>query len=334
MELVMKRVIISSLFVLIATYIVLSLRTVPGYSVLSPLSNKYWKIQSIDTMKYSRDPSREKLNDSSFNLVIDKQMADIARTGANYVAIGTPYDDEFLPILHRWVNAARKYHLHIWFRGNFSGWEGWFDYPRIDRQTHIAMTKSFIAKNEDLFQDGDLFSSCPECENGSTIQTGNPVWVADYRAFLIEEYQTTKDGFFAINKKVASNYFSMNGDVARAVMDKPTTASLDGMVVVDHYVASPKDLADNLRSIAEQSGGQVMLGEFGAPIPDIHGNMTDDEQKQWIAEALKQLSQVPQVIGVNYWVNVGGSTALWDDSGKAKPAVGAISAYYSSHKIF
>src|SRR5258705_11695333 len=117
----MKRVLISSIIVLIATYVILSLRTVPGYSILSPLSNKYWKIQSIDTMKYSRDPSRTKLNDKTFDLVIDKQMADIARTGANYVAIGTPYDDEFLPILHRWVNAARNDHFYTWIRGNYYG---------------------------------------------------------------------------------------------------------------------------------------------------------------------------------------------------------------------
>ena len=85
-------------------------------------SSKLWQFQSIDTMKYSRDLSREKLHDPVFDLTITRQMADIARTGATHVAIATPYDEEFVPILTRWVKAAREQHLHIWFRGNVSGW--------------------------------------------------------------------------------------------------------------------------------------------------------------------------------------------------------------------
>ena len=87
-------------------------------------------------MKYSRDLAREKLDDPSFDKIIDKQMADISATGANYVAIGTPYDAEFIPMLKRWVASARKHNLHVWFRGNFSGWEEWFDYPKIDHDTN------------------------------------------------------------------------------------------------------------------------------------------------------------------------------------------------------
>ena len=46
-------------------------------------------------MKYSRDLSREKLKDPSFDVVIDKQVKAIAETGATHVAISTPYDEEF-----------------------------------------------------------------------------------------------------------------------------------------------------------------------------------------------------------------------------------------------
>ena len=63
----------------------------------------------------------------------------------------------------------------------------------------------------------------------------------------------------------------MNGDVAKLVMDKQTTASMDGIVVIDHYVATPEQLALDIRRIAEGSGGNVVLGEFGVPIPNIHG---------------------------------------------------------------
>src|SRR3989304_760988 len=68
---------------------------------------RIWPVQAIDTMKYSRDLAREKLNDPSFDAVIDEQVRIIAETGATHVAIATPYDEEFLPFLTRWVSAAR-----------------------------------------------------------------------------------------------------------------------------------------------------------------------------------------------------------------------------------
>jgi hypothetical protein len=75
-------------------------------------------------MKYSRDLAREKLGNPSFDKVIDDQISRIAGTGATHVALGVPYDPEFLPIMRRWVTAIRKYNLKVWFRGNLSGWEG------------------------------------------------------------------------------------------------------------------------------------------------------------------------------------------------------------------
>lgn len=289
----------------------------------------YWGIRSIDTMKYSRDSAREKLSDPSFDAVIDKQVKDIAQTGANYVAIGTPYDAEFAPIMRRWVKAARKYDLHVWFRGNFSGWEEWFEYSKIDTATHVIKTEQFILENPDIFEDGDIFTSCPECENGARLQSGNPVEVIPYRSFLILEKNTAERAFAQIGKKVKTGYYSMNGDVARDVMDRPTTKALGGIVVVDHYVGTPEKLAEDIRNFAKQSGGMVVLGEFGAPIPDLNGEMTEDEQAAWIRSALTQISTIPELIGVNYWVNMGGSTAIWNADGTERATVPVLKEYYN-----
>lgn len=280
-------------------------------------------------MKYSRDLSREKLQDQSFNTVIDTQVQNIAKTGATHVAIATPYDEEFVPILTRWVQAARKYKLHVWFRGNFSGWEKWFDYPEISRDEHIAKTQLFILSHADLFVDGDVFSACPECENGGPGDPRRTGDITGHRNFLIAEYAVTKSAFKQVNKKVTSNYNSMNGDVARAIMDKETTSKLDGIVVIDHYVATPEQLTNDIREIANQAQGKVVLGEFGAPIPDINGDMTEAEQAAWLESALRKLITNKNLIGVNYWVNVGGSTALWNDTGLPKKAVNTITKYFS-----
>jgi len=287
-----------------------------------------WEVQAIDTMKYSRDLSREKINDKGFDAIIDQQVKNIAEVGATHVAIATPYDEEFVPMLKRWVSAARKYGLKVWFRGNWSGWEKWFGYPSITREEHLKKTKDFILANADIFKDGDIFSSCPECENGGPGDPRSNGDLLGHRAFIISEYQAAKSAFQKIGKNVKADYFSMNGDVARLVMDKETTKALDGIVTIDHYVKTSERLVNDIKSLAAESGGRIVLGEFGAPIPDIHGEMTEAEQARWINGNLSALVGISSLEGVNYWVNVGGSTELWDSNGKARAAVSEIKKFY------
>jgi hypothetical protein len=316
------------IIVFASAFLLLFLHNAPSYHLRNPLVVQHWEIQSIDTMKASRDQARKALKTPDYEKVVDQQMSEIADTGANYVAIGTPYDDEFSPVLKMWVKSARKYGLHIWFRGNFSGWEGWFGYPPMDRETHITKTREFILAHPTLFQDGDLFSSCPECENGAKLDTGNQTALTEYKAFLIADYQSTKQAFADINKNVESNFYAMNGHLATLIMDPETTQALDGLVVVDHYVKTPEQLASDIKALAAQSGGKVVLGEFGAPIPDIHGKMTEAEQKDWIEKSLMLMKDIPELRGINYWTSTGGSTALWSDGGKPRSAVDVMKTFY------
>jgi len=295
----------------------------------SKLEKPVWAIRSIDTVKYSRDLAREKVNSSTFDLTIDSQVRNIKSTGATHIALGTPYDAEFKPFLKKWVTSARRYGLKVWFRGNFSGWEESFGYSSIDRKTHLESTEKFIVDNPDLFEDEDIFTSCPECENGGTGDPRKTGDVAGFRAFLIDEYNISNSAFQKINKNVKVGYYSMNYDVAKLIMDPATTSSLGGIVAIDHYVASPEQLITDSIKIASSSGGKVVLGEFGAPIPDLNGDMTESEQAEWIGKALEALSNTSEVVGVNYWVNVGGSTQIWDSEGTPKKAVEIIIKYYN-----
>ncbi len=291
---------------------------------------RFFPIQSIDTMKFSRDAAGSKMSDPSYDSQIDTQVRNIAQAGATHIALGTPYDKEFVPFLKRWVNAARKYNLNVWFRGNFSGWEGWFGYDKnLDRSGHIKMTTDFILRHPDLFQDGDVFTACPECENGGPgdpRQTGD---VTGFRNFLIDEYNAQQQALARIGKKVIFNYNSMNGDVARLVMDKPTTRALGGVVTIDHYVSTPDKLASDIATFAKDSGGKVVLGEFGAPIPDINGDLSPPQQSQWINDALEKVIATEQVIAINYWTNKGSSTALWNDDDTPRQVVSTVENYYS-----
>lgn len=290
----------------------------------------WWEFQAIDTMKYSRDPSREFLSKpDEFRAVVEEQTKQIAETGATHIGIATPYDAEFEGILEAWVIAARRHNLKVWFRGNWSGWESWFGYPRITREEHLQKTIEYIANHPELFEDGDVFSACPECENGGP---GDPRMNGDasgHKAFLIAEHQAMDEAFKKIKRNVQTNFNSMNGDVARLIMDKPTTAALGGLVVVDHYVRTPEQLNRDVTEYAARSGGKVVLGEFGAPIPDINGQMTGEQQAEWLKQTLQLLSENPNLAGLSYWTNRGGSTAIWNDDGVPKPAVAVLASYYT-----
>lgn len=329
----MKSFMVKAFFIsfFITLTVILALRLVPvqNFAEAATRSPAWWSVQSIDTMKYSRDLSREKIADTSFNEVINTQIDEIAKTGATHVGIATPYDEEFVPMLSRWVNAARQHNLKVWFRGNFSGWEQWFEYKTITRDEHVSLLSTFITKHPELFIEGDIFTPCPECENGGPGDPRKTGDVNGHRLFLITEYTAATDAFRKIGKGVRVGYFSMNYDVAKIIMDKATTEAVGGIVTIDHYVKSPKALLGDIQAIAKQSGGQVFLGEFGAPIPDIHGDMTEEAQSAWLADAFALLAKEPAVIGINYWVNRGGSTQLWSEEGIAQKAVATVTAAFT-----
>lgn len=313
-----------------------ALKNEPSKIFAQPLTNtKIWQVQSIDAMKYTRDIAREKLTKPEFDKDIDMMVANIAATGATHIALGTPYDDEFIPFLTRWVSSARKHKLKVWFRGNFSGWEKWFDYERITRDQHIDMTGRFITQNPSLFEDGDIFTACPECENGGPgdpRQNQSDENTQAYRDFLVELDTKAKEAFASIGKSVETNYYSMNGDVARLIMDEETSNRLGDLMVVDHYVYSPGRLNNDVTTYAKDSNTRVVLGEFGAPIPDIHGDMTEEQQAEWLKEALTLLSKNENLVGLNYWVNVGGSTQLWDYD-KKRQAVDILTDFFNPKQV-
>ena len=280
-------------------------------------------VRSVDTMKFSKDIAREKENDLAFDAVIEQHVAHISSLNVTHVAIATPFDKEFVPYLRRWVKVARKYKLKVWYRGNLSGWEGWFNYEKITPATRIILLTDFIKNNEDLFEDGDIFTSCVECENGAL---GFPVGsqIPAFREFTINEYNAVKKSFRDIGKDVQANYNSMNGELAKHLMDKNTTAEMDGIVAIDHYVHSQEKLVNDINYLESNSGGRIVLGEVGAPIPDIHGDMTELEQRDWLAKLFVKLDKLDNLDGINYWLSYGGSTPLWDPNGKERLAAEVV----------
>lgn len=311
--------------------IIYSLQKPSEKNIVSPKKvERNWQIKSVDTMKFSRDLSQEMLKEQSFDEEIEAQIIAIRGLNSTHVAIGTPYDEKLIPMLTRWVKAARKHNLRVWFRGNFSGWEGWFGEKRnsITREEHTQLTRDLIRNNPDLFENGDIFSSCPECENGGPGDPRSSGDVEGHRNFLVSERNAALEEFQKIGKKITV-LDSMNYDVARLVMNKDTAQAMGGIVAIDHYVLSPVKLAQDIDNLHNLTGANIFLGEFGVPIPDIHGQFSDKDQSAWVEEALNLISKKQFVIGLNYWVAIGGSTAIFDEQYNPKPAAESLKKYFS-----
>ncbi len=92
-------------------------------------------------------------------------------------------------------------------------------------------------------------------------------------------------------------------------------------------------MSTDVEEISGMSGGQIVLGEFGAPIPDLHIGMTETGQAEWIESALSQLSKQPNLAGLNYWVNIGGSTQLWTAAGMPRKAVEVVKSFYKPQSL-
>jgi len=315
------------LFLVICAAIVLCIYFIIGF--IDSNQQVLWKYQCIDTMKVSRDSARDLGKNPNASVIINGQIKKIKDLGANCVAIDTPYDDEFIPYLEKWVYAARAQGLTIWFRGNWSSWEGWFGYPKnMTPQNHIAKTREFIKTHVYLFKDGDIFTPIPEPENGWS--NGYMENYPAFRAFLIQEYQETQTTFQNLGKHIITNWISMSGGVATSILDQSTITALGNVVTIDHYVQNPDDMGKYIEYFNKKFHARVVIGEFGAPIADITGDMTDHEQAVFIESLLHQLYiHRDSVLAINYWVLSGGSTALIDENGKEKEATKTIKDYYS-----
>jgi hypothetical protein len=301
------------------------------------VAQTFWNHQCIDTMKYSRDRAREHLHSPlAADQFIEREVALVAGTGANCISLGTPYDEEFVPVLTKWVNEAREKDLKIWFRGNMSGWEGWFEYPKYGNvQQHHDGVLNIITKHPELFQEGDIFTPAPEPENGIIGDPRNSTENKNrFLEFLPKSYANCVNAFNDIKVDVTCGYFSVNGDVAREIFTKDLLVDIGDVVVIDHYVRTPEQLIEDVKSLNKKLDTLVMLGEFGAPIPDIHGDMTEEQQAAFITQALEKLYEEQDILlGFNYWVLRDGSTQLVDGEADTRAAYDSLKEYFMPAQV-
>ena len=145
---------------------------------------------------------------------------------------------------------------------------------------------------------------------------------------MISENSIASEEFHNLKKEVITNFASMIYDVAKLAMDQETLREMGGVIVVDHYVNTPQKLSSDIDDLINNKNAKVVLGEIGVPIENMHQNMTDQDQAEWLNKALDLLSQKENVIGINYWVSHGGSTAIFNDDNTSKKAADILQKYY------
>jgi hypothetical protein len=282
-------------------------------------------------MKTSRDMARTYLNNPDYDEEIIIQLQAIKETGADYVSVTTPYDDEFLPYLERWVKLARQEGLKVWFRGNWSSWEGWFGYPKnMTPEEHLAKNSEFIGKHSDLFQNGDIFDPCPECENAGFWPQNDKN--RDYQLFIQRQQEQTKADFDKINKQVMV-YPSIIGGRAKDVLDQGTFDSLDNVIAIDHYVPKTQGMSEFIDYFKDLNT-KSLISEFGAPIPDMNGFQNEKQQAEFVRNILEVLYQKrDSVEGLNYWVLSHGTTAILNPDYSKRAVFDVLKEYFSPARV-
>lgn len=293
-----------------------------------------WKYQCIDTMKQSRDSARSWKDRSDLKQIIERELDIIVSLGANCVAVGTPYDEEFWPLIRMWTDRAHSRNLSVWFRGNMSGWEGWFKYPRYTsvQQHHDGMRK-FILANAKYFQGRDLLTPSPEPENGHLMGNGNP-WskpglTTALANFVLASQDNCEKALRDAGGRASCGFFGSNGYVAERVYNERIANETGNVIVVDHYVDTSKEFIKDFKTIADLHNTNVFAGEFGSYIPSINGVQSEAEQAQLVEEFLKAMYVNKKIFtGLNYWVLRGGTTALLRDDFTEKPVAKVLRRYF------
>lgn len=296
------------------------------HAVVPEQKERFFDVVSFDTMKLSRDGARN----PDVTKEIPQLIAQLEKLHPTHVAIGTPYNEEFVPVMKKWTGEIHTRGMNVWFRGNFSQWEDWFDYGRMEHpEDHIQLTYDYITKHPELFRDGDIFTPVPEPENGGF---GDPRFTEESKKkffdFLPKSYTRCQEAFKKIRKNVTCGYYSVNGDVAK-LFTREDVQKIGNVLAIDHYVDTPERLVADAKELHENTGADIILGEYGAPIPDIHGDLTEDEQAALIERNMLAIAEHKDFIrGVNYWTTFGGSTRIFESIDKPKKAAAVMKKYY------
>jgi hypothetical protein len=196
----------------------------------------------------------------------------------------------------------------------------------------LTKATRLITTHPELFKDGDIFDACPECENGGFWP--QPRKDADYNLFIQKKQDILHAAFLSIHRSINSHFPSIIGGRSKDVLNQATYDSLIDVTAIDHYVKDPQNYSDYIQYFWNNFHTRTVFSEVGAPIPDLHGNMTEDQQADFMQQVFSQMYKNREhVIGVNYWVYNNGTTGLASPTNQWRKVATVLANFFQSANL-
>lgn len=303
----------------------------------SPTTTGSWPIQSVSSMKETKDRICGQ-RDQTF---IDRWVDKAKELGANYVAVETPYDnptcDNSVNYTWKWVNAIRSRGLKVWHRHMPLAFEGIYDTPKA-KGDYLTMIDDYIKNNWGMFREGDIFTPIPEPQNGGVggvTYCAYGICIFDnqehFNRWLREAIDAANNAFdqIGLGRKIKIGYFGFDGFVTwgsnnpdwQGILEDATIQKM-GNVTIDHY---PELIGQTMEQgldevMAKYPGLPIIIGEWGSA-----GNGDIEQQVRNSLGAAKR----PSVVGFNYWhLGMGGNEALINEDFSNRPQYDEVQGFF------
>lgn len=311
-----------------------------------------WEIESVDTMKWSKDTMRGQKTSAQIEALIAKD----AELGVNYICVDCPYDsyDEYSPVIvdgykQKFINAIRSHGVGVWHRQHFNAWEGDYDFPKItprttpsialgnsiedvlagtDTTSWLALHYQYIIDHPTEFAAGDIFTPLCEIENGG-IAGGTNDQFSNHQEmweFMRNLHTLSWEAFKAIGleNKILIGLWGNSGYTALNRLDEFTVDCM-GILSIDHYIFDPVQMNTDLDLTIDYYQVPVVIGEWG--------NTEEADEELNAANVIDIgnvfISKGSDIVGSNYWCDIGGSyESLLYDNITPKPN------YYALQSLF
>jgi hypothetical protein len=314
----------------------------PGFSSQPKFvpSGKTWEIQSVDSMKETKD----RIRNPRSNDFIERWMDAAKELGANYVAIDTPMENptngNSFEYTNNWLIRARQRDLNIFHRHPSLSFEGIYDVKKDPTKDYSDVAANYIKQNPNFFRSGDLFS-LPEPQNGgiSGLNCNQDCIFqsrSEFNEFLQNFVKKCQAAFSEIGLKdqVQVGFFGFDGFVTagldnpdwlgKTALDSQTMAAMNNNLAVDHYPKKAENMTADIKTIKSAwPNAKLFFSEIGA------GNGESPEQMRTIFSAIRD----SDALGINYWhLGMGGQEALINEDFSKRPNFYEVQAWFKGQR--
>ncbi|RJR25971.1 hypothetical protein C4578_00255 [Candidatus Microgenomates bacterium] len=305
-------------------------------------SGKTWDIQSVSSMKESKDRVCGP-RDQAF---IERWIDTAKELGANYVAVETPYDNpdcgNSLEYTKAWVNTIRSRGLKIWHRHMFLSFEGIYGAAKNPSDDFLGKTYRYIKDNAWMFEEGDIFTPAPEPQNGGIsgvtyCSQGVCIFrdIPHFNQWLRDSIDVSEKAFgeIGLSGKMKLGFFGFDGFTAwgsmnpdwNGILEDATVAKM-GNLAIDHYPELCGDTMENaLNELqARYPGVPIFISEWGSV-----GDGNIENQVITSMGAAKR----PEIIGFNYWhMGMGGNESLINEDFSKRQQFDEVQSFYKGNR--